>query len=259
MAAEFGFEDLVAAWPRFPVDADKYGRGVVGVMTGSERYPGAGVLSVLGAINCGAGFVRYVGPESVRGSVVTRAPSATFGVGRVDAWVAGCGWDEDDSSNRDRWLQICDDNVPVVADAGALSMAADKVPDGSLMTPHAGELAHVLCVERSVIESDPAGHARDAARLFQCVVLLKGHSQFVATPGGKVTHVREGSPWLARAGSGDVLAGMAGALLAQTHDPEMAGLLAAGMQAYLSLDTVGPYPPDRMAEFLPGLIGRLVS
>lgn len=255
----FGFMDLTGQWPRFDTDADKYGRGVVGLATGSERYPGAGVLSVLGALNCGAGFVRYCGPESVRAALLTRAPSVTFGAGRVDAWVAGCGWDEEDDTNQDRWWQICQDAVPVVVDADALSLAADRVPDGSLMTPHAGELARLLDVERSAIEEDPPGRACEAARLFQCVVLLKGHAQFVATPEGTVTQIQEGSPWLARAGSGDVLAGMAGTLLAQTHDPELAGLLAAGMQAYLSIDCLhlGPYPPDRMAEFLPGVIGQL--
>jgi len=260
MAAQslFSFDNLTAAWPRFSVAADKYARGVVGVVTGSGRYPGAAVLSVLGALNCGAGFVRYCGTDSARTALLTRAPSVTFGPGRVGAWVAGCGWDEDDPTNRDRWLTICEDSVPVVADAGALSLAADRVPDGSLMTPHAGELARLLGVERSVVESDPASHAREAARLFQCVVLLKGHAQFVATPEGRVTGIQEGSPWLARAGSGDVLAGMAGTLLAQTHDPERAGLLAAGMQAYLSLSCPGPYPPDRMAEFLPGIIGQLI-
>ena len=254
----FSFEDLAATWPRFSVDADKYARGVVGVMTGSERYPGAAVLSVLGVLNCGAGFVRYCGTDVARTALLTRTPSVTFGAGKVDAWVTGCGWDEDDTTNLDRWVRLCEDSIPVVADAGALSLAADRVPDGSLMTPHAGELARLLGVERQVIEADPIDHVRQAALLFQCVVLLKGHTQFVATPEGRVTRLPEGSPWIARAGSGDVLAGMAGTLLAQTHDPEQAGLLAAGMQAYLSLDSVGPYPPDRMAEFLPGTIGRLI-
>ena len=253
----FTFHDVAQKWPRFDQDADKYARGVVGLMTGSDRYPGAGVLSVLGALNCGAGFVRYCGAETVRAAVLVRAPSVTFGQGRVSAWVAGCGWDEEDD-NQDQWWQICQDSVPVVVDAGALSLAADRVPDGSLMTPHAGELARLLDVERAAIEKDPVGHAREAARLFQCVVLLKGHTQFVATPGGAATELQEGSPWLARAGSGDVLAGMAGTLLAQTHDPELAGLLAAGMQACLSMGHPGPYPPDRMAEFLPRAIGELV-
>jgi len=255
----FSFMDLAGQWPRFDKDADKYARGVVGLMTGSGRYPGAGVLSVLGSLNCGAGFIRYCGPDAVRAALLIRAPSVTFGAGRVDAWVAGCGWDEEDA-NQDQWWQICEDAIPVVVDAGALSLAADRVPDGSLMTPHAGELARLLDVERSAVEADPAGRAREAAHLFQCTVLLKGHTQFVATPEGQVTRIQEGSPWLAHAGSGDVLAGMAGTLLAQTHDPELAGLLAAAMQAYLSVDDLylGPYPPDRMAEFLPGTIGRLM-
>lgn len=254
----FSFTDLAGKWPRFSPDADKYARAVVGLMTGSERYPGAGVLSVVGALNCGAGFVRYLGPESVRAALLMRAPSVTFGPGRVDAYVAGCGWGEDDPDNHQRWSQIVDEGVPAVVDAGALPLAADRVPDGSLMTPHAGELSRLLGVDRSQIENDPADHAREAARLFQAVVLLKGHTQFVAAPEGQVTRLQEGSPWLAQAGSGDVLAGMAGTLLAQTHDPELAGLLAAGMQAWVSTQHIGPYPPDRMAEFLPETIGALI-
>jgi len=257
--AVFSFSDLNRKWPRFSVDADKYARGVVGVMTGSDRYPGAGVLSVLGALNCGAGFVRYCGPDAVRQALLVRAPSVTFGAGRVDAWVAGCGWDAQDQANQDLWWKICEDSAPVVVDAGALTLAADRVPDGSLMTPHAGELAHLLDVDRPAVESDPAGRAREAARLFGCVVLLKGHAQFVATPEGRVTPIQEGSPWLAHAGSGDVLAGMAGAVLAQTHDPELAGLLAAGMQALVSTRHEGPYSPDRMACFLPETIGQIIQ
>ena len=257
---KLSLRDLAYHWPRFPAGADKYARGVVGVVTGSDRYPGAAVLSVLGALNAGAGFIRYSGTEAARDAVLTRAPSVTFGPGRVNAWVAGCGWDEDEvGANQERWQMIMDSKVPVVADAGALALAADGVPDGSLLTPHAGELARLLGVGRDVVEQDPPRSARQAAALFKTTVLLKGHSQFVATPDGTVVQAPEGPSWPARAGSGDVLAGIAGTLLAQIGDPKWAGLVAAGIQAYASLEQPGPYPPDRVAEALPGLIGRMVT
>ena len=255
--AKFSLMGLFGRWPRFDEQADKYARGVVGVVTGSTRYPGAAVLSVLGALNAGAGFVRYCGTEAARGAVLTRTPSVTFGWGKVDAVVAGCGWD-DEAGNHALWDQVLKVGAPVVVDAGALSLAVDGVPAGSLLTPHAGELARLLGVERTVVEADPAGCALQGAQLFGATVLLKGHDQFVATPEGVVTKVFEGSSWLARAGSGDVLAGMAATLLAQTGDPELAGLLAAGMQAYLSTQKLGPYPPDRLAEMLPEKIGEMV-
>jgi len=257
--ARFGAADVVRTWPRFPPDADKYARGVVGVDTGSPRYPGAAVLSVLGALNTGAGFIRFDGPDEARAAILARAPSVTFGPGRVDAWVVGCGWDETDvAGNHQRWPRVADAGVPMVVDAGALSLAADGVPVGSLLTPHAGELARLLGVSRDAVEAEPAEHARRAAALFRTTVLLKGHDQFVATEDGRVTRPVGGSPWLARAGSGDVLAGIAGTLLAQLHDPELAGLLAASLQAQVSFTKRGPYPPDRLAEFLPSRIGEIV-
>ncbi|MDR0284535.1 MAG: NAD(P)H-hydrate dehydratase [Propionibacteriaceae bacterium] len=253
----FSFQQLVK-WPRFPVDADKYARGVVGVMTGSGRSPGAAVLSVLGALNAGAGFVRYCGTPAATPALLVRAPSVTVGPGRVGAWVAGCGWDEAETqANQERWQQVTSSGVPVVVDAGALPLALDGVPAGSLLTPHAGELARLLGVPRADVAAAPHECALEAARRCGAVVLLKGHRQFVAVPAGPVTEIQAGSPWLARAGSGDVLAGVAGTLLAQTGDPETAGLLAAGLQAWVSTQTVGPYPPDRLAECLPEFVGRL--
>ncbi|MDR0783615.1 MAG: NAD(P)H-hydrate dehydratase [Propionibacteriaceae bacterium] len=253
-------DELMTAWPRFPNTADKYARGVVGVVTGSQRYPGAGVLSVLGALQAGAGFVRYCGPAKAEAAVLVRAPSVTFGMGQVDAWVVGCGWDTDDMDpHLADWHQILASGAPVVADAGALSLAMDGLPTGSLMTPHAGELARLLGVERAAVEADPVDHAHQAARQFRTTILLKGHSQFVVTPAGKTTTLFSGSPWLAQAGSGDVLAGIAGTLLAQLLDPRLAGLLAAGVQARTSLNVPGPYPPDRMAEFIAEEIGDSVT
>jgi len=254
--ASFGLISLQAKWPRFPVEADKYARGVVGIDTGSERYPGAAVLTVLGALNSGAGFVRFTG-TAARDAILARAPSVTFGAGRVDAWVVGSGWDEADAGNHDRWQRVVADGRPVVVDAGALSLAVDGVPEGSLLTPHAGELARLLGVAREDITADPARWAVQAAQDFRVTVLLKGHRQIVATPEGKATEPAEGSPWLARAGSGDVLAGIAGTALASTRDPELAGVLAATLQAYCSLQHPGPYPPDVAADFLPATLGAI--
>jgi len=253
----FGVFALSTKWPRFPVEADKYARGVVGIDTGSDRYPGAAVLTVLGALNAGAGFIRFTGPAA-REAILARTPSVTFGDGRVDAWVAGSGWDDADPGTPERWQRVIAAGRPVVVDAGALSLAVDGAPDGSLLTPHAGELARLLGVTRDEVEADPAGMAVRAAQEFRVTVLLKGHRQIVATPGGKATEPYEGSPWLARAGSGDVLAGVAGTLLAQTKDPELAGLLAAALQAYSSIQHPGPYPPDRAAEFLPEDLGGII-
>ena len=251
------FRALATDWPGFDPASDKYARGVVGIMTGSARYPGAAVLTVLGALNSGAGFVRFAGADAARAAILARAPSVTYGEGRVDAWVVGSGWDEADSDgNRARWERVVADGVPVVADAGAMPFAADGIPAGSLLTPHAGELARLLGVGRDEVVADPGGSASRAARRFGATVLLKGHLQFVAGPHGGVRPVPAGRVWLAQAGSGDVLAGIAGTLLAQTRDAGRAAWLAGAVQAYLSSRYPGPYPPDRVAEMLPGFIGE---
>ena len=258
MEKVFTFDDAAAHWPRFPDQADKYSRGVVGVMTGSARYPGAAVLSVLGALNSGAGFVRFCGTNAVRHALVTRTPSVTFGPGPVDAWVLGCGWDDnEEQTNTDYWNQALESSKYLVVDAGALSYAKQGCPPGSILTPHAGELARLLEISRSQVETDPAYHAVEAARQIGATVLLKGHVQYLATSTGRVTPIESGSSWLATAGSGDVLAGVVGTALAQTSDPELAGLIAAGVQAWVSTVNPGPYPPDRVAELLPAHLGRL--
>ena len=253
MAEMFTFDDVQAHWPRFDVEADKYSRGVVGIDTGSQRYPGAGVLSVLGALNSGAGFIRYVGPEAVRDALLVRAPSVTFSTGTVDAWVVGCGWD--DAGSAQRWDHARQSGVPLVVDAGALGF--DDYHEHCLLTPHVGELARILGVDRQEVAKTPDLYALQVTDRYGCTVLVKGHRQYLAHHDGTVVHVQPGLPGLARAGSGDVLAGVAGTLLAQTQDTKMAGLLAAGFQAWVSTLHPGAHPPDHMAEFMadhvPGL------
>jgi len=256
----FNYEKLVKTWPKFPPEADKYSRGVVGILTGSPLYPGAALLSVLGALNTGAGFIRFGGTQAAHQAVLTRAPSVVFSNGPVDAWVVGCGWDEAETeTNYANWKQVLDSGVPAVIDAGAMRWAVDGSPAGSLMTPHAGELARLLNVTRAEVEANPVDYAIQAARLFRATVLLKGYRQYVATQAGRVTKVDRGVPWTAQAGSGDVLAGMAGTLLAQLKDPALAGLSAAMLQVHAATLSKGPVPPDRMAETLPGCIAGLAT
>jgi hydroxyethylthiazole kinase-like uncharacterized protein yjeF len=249
MAELFTFDDVLARWPRLGVTGDKYARGVVGIATGSNRYPGAGMLSVLGAVNSGAGFVRYLGPEVVRQALMVRVPSVTLGPGNVDAWVVGSGWD-DEESNDLPWQRAMASGVGVIVDAGGLRHIDGICPVPCLLTPHRGELARLLGVDRAAVEASPEDSALEAAQRHGCVVLLKGHHQLVAHHDGTLTRLPSGSPGLARAGSGDVLAGIAGTLLAQTGDPQESALLAAGFQAWVSTLFPAPYPPDRMAEFM---------
>ncbi|MDR2974686.1 MAG: NAD(P)H-hydrate dehydratase [Propionibacteriaceae bacterium] len=271
--------DVAAWWPRPDDQADKYARGVVGVDTGSDRYPGAGVLSVLGALCSGAGFIRYCGPDLVRGALLRCAPSVTFGSGKVGVWLAGCGWDETED-NRARLAVLLGQGVPLVLDAGALTVLPSRLPPGSVLTPHAGELARLLGCGRAEVEAQPVTAAGEAARRWQVTVLLKGHHQFVVTPGltepaetgGRrsvfvpdpqradlvVAQAVVGPAWTAQAGSGDTLAGIVASLIAQGCDGAHAALMGASLQAMAAARHLGPYPPDELARFLPKIIGSLV-
>jgi len=253
-------DSLSSRWPLPDGGDDKYSRGVVGVDTGSYRYPGAAVLSMLGALRAGAGFVRFCGAAAGE-AVLARCPSVTFGPGRVQAWVLGCGWDED-ADNMSRLASRLSDGCPCVLDAGALWVIDDVLvnldwqvlPAGCLLTPHAGELARLMGVDRADVVADPIGWASQVAEKYGAAVLLKGATQY-AVDGGRVEQAIPGPAWTAQAGSGDVLAGVAGTLLAAGVDAVEAGAMAASLQAMTAAKHLGPWAPDQLADWFPEVIG----
>lgn len=249
--------DVARWWPVPGPRSHKYTRGVVGLDTGSAEYPGAALLSCAGALHAGPGMVRYLGgaPQDL---VLPRFPSVVLGDGRVQALVLGSGWgDLDDSS--DRIVAAIARDVPLVLDADALRLLPIALPDGSLLTPHAGELARMLDLERADVDADPMGSARRAAAKFGATVLLKGGTQYVATPTGAVTIAVRGPAWTGQAGSGDILAGVCGTLLAAGLGAERAAVLAASLQAITASRHPGPQPPDVLASFFPDVIAELVD
>lgn len=243
--------DIARMWPTPDGGSDKFSRGVVGMDTGSVGYPGAGVLGVLGALHAGAGMVRCVGPQPVADLVIRQAPSVVTAEGRVQAWVCGSGWGTD-SQNLSRLRSRLADGVRMVLDADAIALLAmlgpDEVPGNCLITPHAGELARLLDLERSEVESDPIRRATSAAERFGCTVLLKGATHYVVSSTGQVTLAVAGPAWTAQAGSGDVLAGICGSLLAAGLPAPDAAILGASIQALTSSRMPGPHPPDVMAR-----------
>lgn len=249
--------DVARWWPTPGPTSDKYSRGVVGLDTGSALFPGAGVLSTLGALYSGAGMIRFVGVEESARVLRVVTPSVTFGRGRVQAWVAGSGWGERDDA-RARLEALLAVGAPAVLDADALRWLPTRLA-GCLLTPHAGELARLLDVDRGLVESDPVGAARAAARQTGATVLLKGATQYVARPDGDVLIAVGGPSWTAQAGSGDVLAGICGTLLAAGLDAQHAGAVAASVQAMAASDRPGPFPPDDVARHLPSTIARLAE
>jgi len=200
---------------------DKYSRGVVGFLTGSEKYPGAAVLGVSAAIRTGAGMVRYLGSPTPRVLVLRQHPEVVAELGKADVWVFGSGIDLDDKTENEVVLkQVLKAAQCLVIDAtGLQKFDFNHSPELTLLTPHAGELATLLgqfemAVTRTEIEAAPQAHAVLASRLTGCVVLLKGNTTWLATADGQTRAVGPNSVNLSVAGTGDVLAGILGALLA---------------------------------------------
>ncbi|GAA2249190.1 bifunctional ADP-dependent NAD(P)H-hydrate dehydratase/NAD(P)H-hydrate epimerase [Streptomyces amakusaensis] len=252
--------DVAALLPEPSGESDKYRRGVVGVVAGSARYPGAALLAVAGALRGGAGAVRYVGHAAE--AVVARFPETLVHAGpparagRVQAWVVGPGLGED----RDAVREVLASGVPVLVDADGLRLLdpgdVRRRTAPTLLTPHAGEAAALLGVAREEVESARLAAVRELAARYGATTLLKGSTTLIAEPGGRIP-VRVdpmGTPWLATAGSGDVLSGLAGSLLAAGLSPYDAGTAAAylhGLAARIAAARGVPLTSSEVARALP--------
>ena len=233
----------------------KYTRGVVGVRAGSATYPGAAVLCTSGAVTGLAGMVRYLG--SAADAVRERHPEIVVSDRRVQAWVVGSGGDAD---AEEALTDALADGVPTVVDADAL-IHVEKGTANLVLTPHAGELARMLDVQREEVEADQLGFVRRAAEEYAAVVLLKGRRTLVARPDGRVRVTTSGVPWLAVAGAGDVLSGVIGSLLAAGLDPwdaASAGSWLHGAAAALASGG-GPLTATAVADAVPEVVGNLLG
>jgi hydroxyethylthiazole kinase-like uncharacterized protein yjeF len=217
--------DLARLLPHPARRAHKYSRGVLGIVAGSVDYPGAAVLACRGALAAGVGMVRYLGPPEVADLVRQACPEVVCSTGavadnRVQAWLVGSGMGPEHHDQLQRARDAVDSGLPVVADAGALPALPETLGPHVVLTPHAGELASLLqrlggLENRDAVEGGTLAAVRRASELTGATVLLKGATTLVAAPSGDVFSQADGTPWLATAGSGDVLAGVIGALLAQ--------------------------------------------
>ena len=218
--------DVAAMLPSPTADSDKYRRGVIGLVSGSEQFTGAAVLSVGGAIRGGAGMVRFISaqpavdvvrqwwpeavitvlpPEPAGGGsrfAGTTAEDFLASAGRVQAWVAGPGMGTGDDA-AELLRAVLRTDVPVLVDADGLTVLAahrDLLPREAptLITPHAGELARLTGAGRDDIEAQRLRHARAAARQLGVTVLLKGSTTVVS---GRPARMAPASrPWSTRPG-----------------------------------------------------------
>jgi ADP-dependent NAD(P)H-hydrate dehydratase / NAD(P)H-hydrate epimerase len=153
--------------------------------------------------------------------------------------------------------------VPLVLDADALAVLEEcggVAGRAAVLTPHAGELARVLDLAREVVEAEQLARARQAARRFGCVVMLKSRHTLVAEPGGRVRVTTVGPPWLATAGAGDVLAGVVGALLAAGLSPFDAASVGSWVHgaAAAAVRPGGPLVAGEVARAVPEVCARLL-
>jgi hydroxyethylthiazole kinase-like uncharacterized protein yjeF len=247
---------VARAWLRTPSPDDhKVSRGVLGARTGSARYPGAAVLGVSAAWRTGIGMIRYVPPlsdvpsalglPSPAAAVLSARPETLFGAGPCAAWLLGSGTEMADRSSEEgetlRRLHTAE--TPLVVDAGALETSLIRVGAFSVgasplapavLTPHRGEFLRLWTAAGLGPLADNFG-ADAALRLaahLSATILLKGSTSLIASPEGHLISVGPATPWLATAGTGDVLAGILGALVAShatevQDDPELLAALAA--------------------------------
>jgi hydroxyethylthiazole kinase-like uncharacterized protein yjeF len=207
-----------------PSDLDhKYSRGVLGVITGSAQYPGAAVLTSAAASATGIGMIRFHSSSGLAHLVLHATPSVVVQPGKVTAWLVGSGIDAKKYSDfttwlRHRWFKLTTlQSVPTVLDAGALHLAG-SLEQPTLITPHSGELSKLLTargvsVSAEAIEGNPKKWVQEAAHTLGVTVLLKGAITYVAND-SVLIELPVATPWLATAGTGDVLAGIIGSLVA---------------------------------------------
>ncbi len=248
--------EVKSRWPLPGPRDDKYTQGVVGVLAGSAAYPGAAILCAGAAVAATSGMVRYAGSAAAQvvshWPEVVAAPSAPE-AGRVQAWVLGPGLGTDEAAFTAMTFALSSD-LPVIVDADALTMLARhphlvstrEAP--TVLTPHAGEYARFGLGE---VGDDRVGAAHRLAAELGAVVLLKGNVTVIAEADGPCYLNPARGSWAATAGSGDVLSGIIGALLAAGLPAAEAAAMAAFVHARAANDSAadpGPAPVPTSAS-----------
>jgi len=262
-----------------PSDLDhKYSRGVLGVVTGSAQYPGAAVLTSSAASATGIGMIRFHSSSGLAHLVLHSTPSVVVQPGKVTAWLMGSGVEAKKYSDlttwlRHRWFKLATlQSVPTVLDAGALHLAG-SLEQPTVITPHSGELSKLLTsrgvsVSVEAIEGDPKKWVQEAADTLGVTVVLKGATTYVAND-SVLIQLPSATPWLATAGTGDVLAGIIGALVA-TNTVEilndynhLAAVAATGAfihaRAAEAASNGGPINAEAVIGAIPRVISQLIK
>jgi ADP-dependent NAD(P)H-hydrate dehydratase / NAD(P)H-hydrate epimerase len=261
---------VLAGMPRRTPDSTKFSSGNVFVIGGSSGLTGAPTMAALAAMRAGAGYVTVGAPASLEAAFSVRLLEAMmFGltehegaltsdavepalkaIARADAVVLGPGLGRTPGAQEFARAMFVEVPVPLVVDADGLNALAgvfDRLPDRpapTVLTPHAGELGRLLDVDSAEVGRARLAHARDAAARARAIVILKGDDTLIAEPSGRVAISRGGAPGLATAGTGDVLSGVAGAMLAKRMDPFGAACAAVYVHLAAGKLAAAPHGPD---------------
>jgi hydroxyethylthiazole kinase-like uncharacterized protein yjeF len=256
----------------------KYSRGTLGIITGSAKYPGAAVLTTRAASATGLGVIRFHSNSGLAHLVLHSSPEALVQPGPVNAWLAGSGIDAKKYSDyttwlRHRWFALLNrQSVPTILDAGALHLAG-SLEQPTLITPHSGELSRLLAqrgiiASAELIEANPQEWAVKASEALAVTVLLKGPTTYVAQD-QYIIELPVATPWLATAGSGDVLAGIIGALVATNYieilnnQRRLADVAATGALIHSEAAKIasagGPISASTLIDAIPAAIVKILK
>jgi ADP-dependent NAD(P)H-hydrate dehydratase / NAD(P)H-hydrate epimerase len=246
-------DGVLADVPRRGAESTKFSSGNVFVIGGSTGLTGAPTMAALAAMRSGAGYVTVGAPAELESTFSVRLLEAMMvglpsedgslspeavepalkAIRRADAVVLGPGLGRTDGARafaREMFERI---DVPLVIDADGLNALAGVFPEDlpqrrwpTILTPHAGELGRLLDVDSEEVERARLHHARAAAHTSRAIVVLKGDDTLVTSPNGRVAISRGRAPALATAGTGDVLSGLTGAMLAKRLPPAHAACAA---------------------------------
>lgn len=259
--------------PRLPADGDKEDRGAVLVVGGEAVMAGASILAGVAALRAGAGKLQIRADCASAAAVAVAVPEARIVIApamsvsplagqaaKASALVVGPGMDAGPSQRRlaSRLLESAL-SVPAVIDAGAMPVRSEadafaaRAGGRIVLTPHAGEMAAILGRDKEDIRADPLTAARETAAMFRSVVVMKGATTFVVSPDGAAWRHDGGVAGLGTSGSGDVLAGAIGGILARGAPPVIAALWGVVLHAEAGSDLAATGAPlGFLARDLPG-------
>lgn len=245
--------------PKLPERKENSNKGTFGKIlnvSGSEYMTGAGVLSSISALKIGAGYVELANQENVLKAVSFQVPEVVLApISKIEDLIKtstvlliGCGL-----STSNEAVELFTNtiskakNLPTVIDADGLNILAKnkiELPDQTILTPHPKEAARLLNCELDKVLNDFDVCAKQISEIYNCVTVLKSHRTIVVSPSGEIYRNTTGNSALAKAGSGDVLAGMIAGLLAQkmnVFDASVLGVYLHGLAGDLAKENLSAY------------------